>query len=144
MQVTDKRLFVRRLREDFHANRVATEFLDSLLHTSGDLFDRRGPAERLDVAFEQLGSRGQFSRKFLRLRIHSARAGLRFSLNNWSTDGISRASMTGVAGQFAMPFEAVFVERDHHSHHGARRLFGFLVVLLEMAFDVTETAFHPE
>jgi hypothetical protein len=55
-----------------------------------------------------------------------------------------RAAMAGVAGDVAMAFEIISVEREHHSHHLAGHLLRLLIVLIEMVFDVAVTAFDVE
>lgn len=52
--------------------------------------------------------------------------------------------MAGVAGDFAMALEIILVQREHHFHHVARDLLGFLVVLFEVTFDVAEATFDAE
>src|SRR5580704_15713845 len=108
--MADKSAFVRRSREDFHADRLVAEFLNSLLHTTGDSFNSRSSAKGPDVIFKQLGSRGQIAGKFLHFGIRTSRAGLSFGINNRSSDWIACASMARIAGHFTVPLETIFVE----------------------------------
>lgn len=52
--------------------------------------------------------------------------------------------MTAVAGDFAMAVEVVLIDRRHHPHHLARGLLGFFVILVEMIFDVAESALYAQ
>jgi hypothetical protein len=53
--------------------------------------------------------------------------------------------MTLIAGHsrsFPMTIEVIFVDSEHHAHHLARGLLGFLVVLFKSFFLMTEIALH--
>src|SRR4029077_10046306 len=54
------------------------------------------------------------------------------------------APVTRVAGYFSMTIKAIFINSEHHSHHLARGLLGFLVVVFKGAFQMTEIALHAQ
>src|SRR5258708_25930013 len=43
-----------------------------------------------------------------------------------------------------MTVKIVFIDCEHHAHHSARRLLGFLVIFFECVFQMTELALHSE
>ena len=50
--------------------------------------------------------------------------------------------MTGVAGHLSVTLKIFLVNGEHHLHHLPRHLFRLLIILLECALHVAETAFH--
>src|SRR5580658_208598 len=68
--------------------------------------------------------------------------------NEGSAYGIGSATMAGIAGDFAVAFETVFIDGEHHLHHFAGGDFGLFVVLFEieafLAADVAVLAFDAE
>ena len=52
--------------------------------------------------------------------------------------------MASVAGYCAVAVEIVLIDRHHHLHHLAGGLLGLLVILIEMVFDVAESAFDTK
>ncbi len=52
--------------------------------------------------------------------------------------------MAGIAGNLAVTFEVVFIDRHHHGDHLARGDFGLLVVLFVRMRDVAEFAFDAK
>ena len=154
--VADDGLLVRCLRENLHGLWLAVESGRAFFHAGGDFFDCGGATERADVIFKQLADCGQVRWKFRRGRVgavrshgsgsRSANGGvkLRFTADQWNRQRVGRAAMAGVAGDFAMALEIILVQREHHFHHVARDLLGFLVVLFEVTFDVAEATFDAE
>jgi hypothetical protein len=52
--------------------------------------------------------------------------------------------MASIAGHLAMIVEVLLINRGHHLHHLARHLLGLFVILIEMIFNMAETALHSE
>src|SRR5712691_10992180 len=68
----------------------------------------------------------------------------RFRHHRRHSHWIGAASVTGIAGHFAMPLKVVLIDGEHHLHHLPRSLLGLLVVFLECALYVTEFALHAQ
>ena len=43
-----------------------------------------------------------------------------------------------------MTIKVVFIDSEHHSHHLARRLLGFFVILFKRVFQMAEVALHSQ
>ena len=43
-----------------------------------------------------------------------------------------------------MIVKVVFIDREHHAYHLARRLLGFFVILFKRVFQMAEVALHSQ
>ena len=57
---------------------------------------------------------------------------------------MGRAAVAGVASDLAMPFEALFIDGEHHGHHLASNHLGLLVIFLGCTLDMAEVALYAE
>ncbi len=116
----------------------------SFLNAAGDFLERVGAADGADVFVEELIGRRKDG-----FGLAGPGAFCRFAFQFFRSDDrcgnrLSRAAMAGVAGDFAMAFEVLFVDGHHHANHFARRDFWLLVICFERASDVTVFAFDTQ
>src|SRR6202020_698309 len=143
--MSDESLFVRTLIENLDADRLSLGRSGTLFYAAGNLCYGNCAAERLNVAVDELVGSRQAGGKLVRFNNRVRLRLLHFFTDNSGQDfRFGQTPMTGVAGQFPIAAEVVFVDGEHHSHHVARNLFRFLVIFVKMFRHMAIAAFHAQ
>src|SRR5579862_7612760 len=142
-RVRDRKALFRGFGIDFDRVLLAAGFDTSLLNARFYFVESFGATGRSEVFVENLFGGGQafLGADFVVLVLgHSCGVGG----EDGNADGMRRAAVAGVAGDFDFVFEVGLVNNEFHFDHFAGDLLFFFVVLVPGVFDVAKLAVDAE